>query len=58
MDRRTFIRFWRPNMIPDIASYLRWFDSIRQRTERDIAALPPHAAAWRPPAVHRDRPWH
>jgi len=39
-------------MITDIGSYLRWFDSIRRRTERDIAALPPNAAAWCPPAVH------
>src|SRR5262245_14508732 len=37
-------------MITDIASYLRFFDSVRRRTERDVAALPPAAAAWRPPA--------
>ena len=36
-------------MISDIASYLRFFDSVRRRTERDVAALPPEAAAWRPP---------
>jgi uncharacterized damage-inducible protein DinB len=44
-------------MITDIGSYLRWFDSIRQRTERDIAALPPNAAAWRPPAVDGETGW-
>ena len=44
-------------MITDIAAYLRWFDSIRRRTERDIAALPPDAAAWRPPAVHGETGW-
>jgi uncharacterized damage-inducible protein DinB len=37
-------------MLTDIASYLRFFDSVRRRTERDVAALPPAAAAWRPPA--------
>jgi uncharacterized damage-inducible protein DinB len=37
-------------MITDIASYLGFFGSVRRRTERDIAALPPEAAAWRPPA--------
>ena len=40
-------------MISDIASYLRFFDSVRRRTERDVAALPPAAAAWRPAAVER-----
>lgn len=44
-------------MITDVASYLRWFDSIRRRTERDIAALPPNAAAWRPPAVQGEIGW-
>src|SRR5215470_6591833 len=37
------------SMITDIASYLRFFDSVRRRTERDVAALPPEAAAWKPP---------
>ena len=40
-------------MITDIASYLRYFDSVRRRTERDVRALPPEAAAWRPPASSR-----
>jgi uncharacterized damage-inducible protein DinB len=35
-------------MITDIGSYLRFFDSVRRRTERDVTALPPAAAAWRP----------
>jgi uncharacterized damage-inducible protein DinB len=42
-------------MITDIASYLRFFDSVRRRTERDVAALP--AAAWRPPAVGGEGGW-
>lgn len=44
-------------MITDIASYLRFFDSVRRRTERDVAALPPSAAAWRPPAVDGEAGW-
>ena len=45
-------------MITDIASYLRFFDSVRRRTERDVAALPPAAAAWRPPALGADAVGH
>ena len=44
-------------MITDIASYLRFFDSVRRRTERDVAALPPAAAAWRPPAAEGEAGW-
>ena len=44
-------------MITDIASYLRFFDSVRQRTERDIAALPAAAAVWRPPVVDGEAGW-
>jgi len=44
-------------VITDIASYLRFFDSVRQRTERDVAALPSAAAAWRPPAVGGEAGW-
>jgi uncharacterized damage-inducible protein DinB len=45
-------------MITDIASYLRFFDSVRRRTERDVAALPPGgAAAWRPPAAGGEQGW-
>jgi len=44
-------------MITDIAAYLRFFDSVRRRTERDVAALPPTAAAWRPPATEGEAGW-
>jgi len=44
-------------MITDIESYLRFFDSVRRRTERDVAALPPAAAAWRPPAAGGEAGW-
>ena len=44
-------------MITDIASYLRFFESFRRRTERDVAALPPAAAAWRPPAGDGEAGW-
>jgi uncharacterized damage-inducible protein DinB len=44
-------------MITDVGSYLRFFDSVRRRTERDVAALPSGAAAWRPPAVAGEAGW-
>jgi uncharacterized damage-inducible protein DinB len=44
-------------MITDIGAYLRYFDSFRRRTERDVAALPPAAAAWRPPAGDGEAGW-
>ena len=44
-------------MITDIAAFLRFFDSVRGRTERDVAALPPAAAAWRPPPSAGDDQW-
>jgi uncharacterized damage-inducible protein DinB len=44
-------------MITDIASYLRFFDSVRRRTERDVAALPPAAVAWKPPAADGETGW-
>ena len=44
-------------MITDIVAYLRFFDSVRRRTERDFAALPPAAAAWRPPAAEGESGW-
>src|ERR1700674_3513918 len=37
-------------MISDMASYLRFFDSVRRRTERDVAAL-------RRPAVRGESGW-
>jgi uncharacterized damage-inducible protein DinB len=37
-------------MITDLVSYLRYFGGVRRRTARDVAALPPAAAAWHPPA--------
>jgi uncharacterized damage-inducible protein DinB len=44
-------------MITDIASYLRFFDTVRRRTERDVAALPPQAAAWQPPLSAGENGW-
>jgi uncharacterized damage-inducible protein DinB len=44
-------------MITDIASYLRFFDSVQRRTARDVAALPPAAAAWRPAAGSGEAAW-
>jgi uncharacterized damage-inducible protein DinB len=44
-------------MITDIASFLRFFESVRRRTERDVAALPETAAAWRPPPNGGEAGW-
>ena len=44
-------------MITDMGAYLRFFDGVRRRTERDIAALPAGAAAWRPPAGDGEQGW-
>jgi uncharacterized damage-inducible protein DinB len=44
-------------MITDMAAYLGFFDGVRRRTERDVAALPPAAAAWRPPASEGESGW-
>ncbi len=44
-------------MITGIASYLRYFEGFRRRTERDVAALPPAAARWRPPAAEGEAGW-
>ena len=44
-------------MITDIAAYLRFFESVMRRTERDIKALPPEAVAWRPPAIAGESEW-
>ena len=44
-------------MITDMAAYLRFFDTVRRRTERDVGALPPAAAAWRPPGGDGEAGW-
>jgi uncharacterized damage-inducible protein DinB len=44
-------------MITDMSAYLRFFDGVRRRTERDIATLPAGAAAWRPPATDGEHGW-
>lgn len=44
-------------MIADIDAYLRYFDGVRRRTERDVRALPRGAAAWRPPRRDGEAGW-
>ena len=44
-------------MITDPEEYLRYFDSIHRRTVRDIAALPPAAEGWAPPAGEVEQGW-
>ncbi len=45
------------DVITDVAAYLRFFDSVQRRTLRDVAALPPAAAAWRPPPIEGESGW-
>ena len=44
-------------MLTDIASFLAFFDSVHRRTVRDVAALPPAAAAWQPPRGEGEAAW-
>lgn len=44
-------------MLHEIAAYLRYFDSVQRRTLRDVRALPPGAAAWRPTAGEGEGAW-
>jgi uncharacterized damage-inducible protein DinB len=44
-------------MIADIGAYLRFFDSVHRRTMRDIRALPPEAASWKPAAGEGENAW-
>jgi uncharacterized damage-inducible protein DinB len=44
-------------MIGSIAAFLRYADAVFRRTARDVAALPPAAARWRPPAREGEAGW-
>ena len=44
-------------MITDMRSYLQFFETVRRRTDRDVAALPPAAASWRPPSAEGEAGW-
>jgi len=44
-------------MITDMRAYLRFFDGVQRRTERDVAALPVQAAAWQPPPLAGEPAW-
>ena len=44
-------------MITDMPSYLKFFETVRRRTDRDVAALPAAAAGWRPPAAEGEAGW-
>ena len=44
-------------MISSIASFLRYFDAVHRRALRDIAALPPEADGWTPPAGQGEGAW-
>ena len=42
-------------MFSDIQDYLRYYRGLNKRTMRDIAALPPEAETYVPPAVMAER---
>ena len=44
-------------MISSIAAFLRYFDAVHRRAARDIAALPPEADGWSPPAGEGEAGW-
>ena len=44
-------------MITDMPSYLQFFETVRRRTDRDVAALPAAAASWRPPSGEGEVGW-
>ncbi len=45
-------------MIDSIAGFLRYFDGVHRRALRDVTALPPEAAAWKPPAGEGEAAWN
>ena len=44
-------------MITSIAGFLRYFDAVHRRALRDVAALPPEADGWAPPAGEGENAW-
>jgi uncharacterized damage-inducible protein DinB len=44
-------------MIVDIASFLKYFQSIHRRTVRDVGALPEEAETWTPPYGEGEDGW-
>jgi uncharacterized damage-inducible protein DinB len=44
-------------MFTDIDPFLRYFEGAHRRSVRDISALPPEAAAWKPKAGEGENTW-
>ena len=44
-------------MFRDVATYLRYFQGVRRRTIRDVAALPADAETWQPPYGDGEAGW-
>jgi len=44
-------------MLQDVDAFLRYFGGVHKRTLRDVAALPPAAAAWRGPGELGEGLW-
>jgi uncharacterized damage-inducible protein DinB len=44
-------------MFTAVGAFLRYFDSVHRRTVRDVAALPPEAAAYKPRTGDGENAW-
>jgi len=44
-------------VITDITAFLRFFDGVNRRAERDVGALPVEAEAWKPPKRPGENGW-
>lgn len=44
-------------MFESIDAFLKYFDAVNRRAVRDIAALPPQADGWTPPAGEGENAW-
>ena len=44
-------------MFTDVTGYLKYFQGVRRRTIRDVAALPEEAETWRPPYGDDEAGW-
>lgn len=44
-------------MLTSIQDFIRYYQGVNRRAMRDIAALPPEAQGWRPPAGEGEQAW-
>jgi len=44
-------------MLTSIEDFVRYYQGVNRRAMRDVAALPPEAEGWRPPAGEGEQAW-